>query len=180
MPDINMQTAYTWAIELADTSNLRLSIDVSQAAQLVNKINEVLGEYINKDIKSSGSGLFEYFSTIAKDIIFSRIDDLCRSELDNQINESQRISIALRLWSGCISAAKTIAFETRDGIMTPEMRKQIFISIDSVAITDSVFCLGVESAPEYKKNHQQCYSFVGVPTSSHVRKYPNEYLKYSF
>lgn len=67
-----------------------------------------------------------------------------------------------------------------DGITTPEMRRQIFSDIDSIAMADSIFCLGVESAPVYKKIHQQCYSFVGVPGTSHVRKYSNEYLKDSF
>jgi hypothetical protein len=180
MPDTNMQTAYIWATELADIANLRLSIEIHQAAEFVNKINELVVKYINKDIESSGSGLFENFSIITKDIIFHRLDDLCRNQLGDQINENQRISIALRLWSGCISAAKTITLETRDGKMTPDTRKQIFRDIDNVAITDSIFCLGVESAPAYKKIHQQCYSFVGVPGTSHVRKHPNEYLKDSF
>jgi hypothetical protein len=176
MPDTNMQTAYNWASELADTSNLRLSVNIPQAAQFANVINELLGEYINKDIKSSGPGLFENFSIMAKEVIFRRLDDLCRNLLDDQTSESQRVSIALRLWSGCLSAAKTIAIETRDGITTPEIRRQIFSDIDSVAMADSIFCLGVESAPAYKKIHQQCYSFVGIPGISHVRKHPNEYL----
>lgn len=180
MPDTNMQTAYIWATELADTSNLRLSIEIPQAAQFVNKINELLGKYINRDIESSGTGLFEKFSIITKDVIFHRLDDLCRNQLGDQISENQRISIALRLWSGCISAAKTIALETRDGKMTPDIRRQFFNNIDNVAMTDSIFCLGVESAPAYKKIHQQSYSFVGIPGTSHVRKHPNEYLKDSF
>ena len=180
MPDTNMQTAYNWASELADTSNLRLSVNIPQAAQFANQINELLGEYINKDIKSSGTGLFENFSIMIKEVILRRLDDLYRNLLDDQISENQRVSIALRLWSGCISAAKMIAIETRDGIITPEKRKQIFGDIDSLAMVDPIFCLGVESAPAYKKIHQQCYSFVGVPGTSHVRKCSNEYLKDSF
>lgn len=180
MPDTNMQPAYIWATELADTVNLRLSIDVTQAAQFANQINELLVKCINEDIKSSGSGLFENFSIMTKEVLFRRLDDLCRSLLDNLIDESQRVSIALRVWSGCLSAAKTIAIETRDGTMTTEKRKEIFRDIERLVMADSIFCLGVESAPAYKKIHQQCYSFVGVPGTSHVRKYPNEYLKYSF
>lgn len=180
MSDTNMQTAYDWASELADTSNLRLSLNIPQAAQFANQINELLGEYINKDIKSSGPGLFENFSIMTKEVIFRRLDVLCRNLLDDQISESQRVSIALCLWSGCLSAAKTIAIETQDGITTPETRKQIFSDIESLAMADSIFCLDVESAPAYKKIHQQCYSFVGVPGISHVRKHLNEYLTDSF
>ncbi|MGC1133594.1 MAG: hypothetical protein WA941_12290 [Nitrososphaeraceae archaeon] len=176
MPDTNIQTAYIWATKLADTSNLRLSIEIPQAAQFVNKLNELIGKFINKDIESSGTGLFENFSIMTKDVIFHRLDDLCRNQLGYQISENQRISVALRLMSGCISAAKTIALETRDGKMTPDTRKQFFSSIDNVAMTDSIFCLGVESAPAYKKIHQQCYSFIGILGTSHVRKHSNEYL----
>jgi hypothetical protein len=53
----------------------------------------------------------------------------------------------IRLGSGCLSAAKTVAIETRDGIMTPGKREEIFRDIDSLAIADSIFCLDVESAP---------------------------------
>jgi hypothetical protein len=180
MPDTNIQTAYNWASELADTSYLRLSVNIPQAAQFANQINELLEEYINKDIKSAGTGLFENFSVIVKDIIFHRLDHLFRKQFHDQIDVSQRVSIALRLWSGCLSSAKTIALETRDGITTPEKRRQIFEVIDSLAMADSIFCLGVESAPAFKKIHQQCYAFVGIPGTSHVRKYPNEYLKDSF
>ena len=66
---------------------------------------------------------------MTKEVLFRRLDDLCRSLLDNLIDESQRVSIALRLWSGCLSAAKTIAIETRNGTMTPEKRKEIFRDI---------------------------------------------------
>lgn len=154
MHDTNMQTAYNWASELADTSNLRLSVNIPQAAQFANQINELLGEYINKDIESSSTGLFKNFSIMTKEVIFHRLDDLCRNQLGDQISENQRISIALRLWSGCISAAKTIALETLDGKMTPDTRRQFFNNVDNVAMTDSIFCLGVESAPAYKKIHQ--------------------------
>ena len=56
MPDTNMQTAYIWATELADTVKHRLSLDVTQAAQFANQINELLVKCINKDIESSGLG----------------------------------------------------------------------------------------------------------------------------
>ena len=43
MSDSNM---HIWATESADTSNLRLSIDIPQAAQFANQINELLGRGI--------------------------------------------------------------------------------------------------------------------------------------
>ena len=53
MLDTNMQTAYIWATKLADTSTLRLSIEIPQAAQFVNKINELLDVIGNRLMKTS-------------------------------------------------------------------------------------------------------------------------------
>jgi hypothetical protein len=52
-------------------------------------------------------------------------------------NTRTRVSISLRLWSGCMSAAKTIAQETRSGPNTPEGRRRIFAEIiDPIAEND--------------------------------------------
>lgn len=36
-----------------------------------------------------------------------------------------RVAMALRLWAGCLLAAKTITFDTRSGPNTLEMRGQL-------------------------------------------------------
>ncbi len=143
---------------------------------MVLEINEMLGNYINNDCKSGGTGLFEYFSETIKEIILNRIDDIVRHYNTHETNEKYRKSIGLRLWSGCLSAAKVIALETRDGPNPPEMRAESFQEIDIIADRDSIFCAGVESAPLFKEYNQQCYSFNGVPSTSPVRRYPNDYL----
>jgi hypothetical protein len=177
MPDTNMNTAYSWACQLADISQLQLAADdITKATNLVIKINKVLGDYIDKDKNSNGTGLFESFSTYMKEVILNRIDDLCRQYDFNVKSEQLRKSFGLRIWSGCISAAKTISLETMDGPNTPDLRTSIFQKLDSIANNDPIFRLGVECTPLFKKYHQQCYSFNGVPLSSAVRKYPNEYL----
>ncbi len=83
-----------------------------------------------------------------------------------------RLNIALRLWAGCISAAKTIANETMSGQNTPERRGEIMRDIDQVAGTDAIYAAGVEAAPSFKKLRNQGYSFDGVPNGSLVRRYP--------
>jgi len=143
---------------------------------MVLEINEMLGNYINNDCKSGGTGLFEYFSETIKEIILNRIDDIVRHYNTHETNEKYRKSIGLRLWSGCLSAAKVIALETRDGPNPPEMRAESFQEIDIIADRDSIFRAGVESAPLFKEYNQQCYSFNGVPSTSPVRRYPNDYL----
>jgi hypothetical protein len=151
-------------------------MDINERTRLVLEINEMLGYYINNDCKSGGTGLFEYFSEIIKEIVINRVDDIVRRYNTHASNEKYRKSIGLRLWSGCLSAAKVIALETRDGLNTPKMRAESFQDIDVTADRDSIFYAGVESATLFKKYSQQCYSFNGVPLSSPVRRYPNDYL----
>jgi hypothetical protein len=85
--------------------------------------------------------------------------------------ELDRVSIALRLWAGCIMAAKAIAFETRSGANTTSGRTQEFTVIDQWAGEDRLFRAGVEAAPAFKTGREQKYSLDGVPTDSSVRRY---------
>jgi hypothetical protein len=171
-----MGTVYLWASKLVDSSQLKVTMDINERTQLVLEINEMLGNYIYSDCQSGGTGLFENFSEIIKEIVLNRVDDIVRRYNTHEPNEGYRKSIGLRLWSGCLSAAKMIALETRDRSNTPKMRAESFQVIDVIADRDSIFCSGVESAPLFKKYNQQCYSFNGVPLSSPLRRYPNEYL----
>jgi len=176
MPDTNMRTVYLLASKLADSSQFTVTMNINERTRLVLEINEMFGYYINNDRKSGGTGLFEYFSEIIKEIVPNRVDDIVRRYNTQETNEKNRKSIGLRLWSGCLSAAKVISLETHDGSNSPKMRAESFHDIDVTADLDSIFCSGVESAPLFKKYSQQCYSFNGVPLSSPVRRYPNEYL----
>jgi hypothetical protein len=85
--------------------------------------------------------------------------------------ELDRVAIALMLWSGCITAAKAIAFETRSGKNTIAGRAQEFAAIDSLAAQDALFCAGVEAAPAFKTQRGQTYSLEGVPQASPVHRY---------
>ena len=87
--------------------------------------------------------------------------------------DRNRINIALRLWSGCISAAKTIALQTKSGLNTPQIRGLLFSKkIDPTAQMDAIYREGVEAAPSFKSLRKEEYSFEGVPETSVVRKYP--------
>ncbi|MDP9290319.1 MAG: hypothetical protein M3P08_19275 [Thermoproteota archaeon] len=55
MPDTNMGTVYLWASELADLSQLKVTMDIIERTRLVLEINEMLGNYINNDCKSGGT-----------------------------------------------------------------------------------------------------------------------------
>ena len=71
MRDTNMRTVYLWASELADSSQLKITMDIKERTGLVLEINEMLGYYINNDCKSGRTGLFEFFSKIIKEIVLN-------------------------------------------------------------------------------------------------------------
>jgi hypothetical protein len=71
-------------------------------------------------------------------------------------------NVIFRWWSGCLSMAKTIAFETRDGPVTPKYRKKAAISIRRKCIRDRVFADGVAAAPAFRRLRRQGYSFEGI------------------
>jgi hypothetical protein len=82
-----------------------------------------------------------------------------------------RAAVALRLWAGCLMAAKTIAVETRSGPNTAAGRTELFAMIDQLAAADPVFCAGVEAAPSFKRLRNQTFSLDGVPADSAVRRF---------
>jgi hypothetical protein len=73
------------------------------------------------------------------------------------------VSCVMRMWSGCLASAKTIALETRSGPNTPEKREKTFWKIDARAIRDPYYFMGVSSSTVFKKLRKQEYSLDGVP-----------------
>ena len=88
------------------------------------------------------------------------------SFLTDKISEISKKGVILRLWSGCLDAAKSAATETLDGTTSPETRKEHFFQIDVFARWDSIYRAGVETAPALKKRRKQYYSFDGYPDHS--------------
>ena len=82
-----------------------------------------------------------------------------------------RVSVALRLWAGCMSAAKTIAFKTRSGVNTVADRTRIMGYIEQQVAVDEVYRAGVEAAPDFKRLRRQTVSFEGVPPGAAVLRY---------
>jgi hypothetical protein len=68
-----------------------MTLDINECTQLILEINEVVGRYINYDLKS---GLF--VSWILKEVFLNRIDDLVRHYIPDETNEKYRKSIGLR------------------------------------------------------------------------------------
>ena len=119
-----------------------------------------------------------------------RLDDIARISmafLTEQMDDKTRKNILLRLWTGCIEAAKAIQFNyvagIKDGVVveapiTHEYRQAIFTSLtDLQSRIDLIYRACVEAAPAYKKLLKEYYSFNGIPSNSIIRRFSNEYNK---
>lgn len=101
------------------------------------------------------------------------------SYLTEQIDEIPRKNILLRLWTGCMEAAKAIRFNYVAGIRTEvvieppisiEYHQSLFNLIDLLSKTDLIYASGVEAASAYKKVVKEYYSLKGDPPNSTLRK----------
>ena len=186
MSDSNMLTTYSWAASLFQQELPSSLIDVEKRAKLVNEINAPLLQG-NSRTSLLVNLMLTDLDRREKD---RRLDDIAQTSLTyltEQIDNKLRKNILLRLWTGCMEAAKAIRFSyvagIRDGVVieapiTHEYRQALFTSlIDLLSKVDIVYAAGVEAAPVYKKLVKEYYSFAGVPPNSIVRRYSNEYQK---
>jgi hypothetical protein len=143
MSDSNMLTAYSWAAGLFQQQLPSSLIDIEKRAKLVNEINGPLVRGNNPLV---------------------RLNDIARISMDfltEQMDDKVRKNILLRLWTGCIEAAKAIQFNyvagIKDGVVveapiTHEYHQALFTSlIDLQSRIDLIYGAGVEAAPAYKK-----------------------------
>ncbi|MCW3992613.1 MAG: hypothetical protein NWE79_07875 [Candidatus Bathyarchaeota archaeon] len=159
-----MDTALRWADELGPPPQLPLSLqNVEQRAKLVDAIDGPL-------IQNS---LLMRLSNEEKAMRLMDVAKISKKYITDVDDEKIRINISLRLWSGCLSAAKMIDRRTMSGPNTPDKRIFAFSrKIDPLARSDPIYCAGVEAAPSFKKLRKELYFFDGVPQNSAVRKYP--------
>jgi hypothetical protein len=160
--DPNMVLALHFARTLGPTPPLPESLQrVERRAELVHRIDAPLVAHLDLvDVVGR-------IATRVRDII--RVTPEFMPDVEDPID---RLNIALRLWSGCLSAAKTIAYETRSGPNDAALRARIMPEVDTIARGDPIYAAGVESAPAFKRLRGQGYSLEGVPENSPVRRYP--------
>jgi hypothetical protein len=92
----------------------------------------MISESINKDIKTgSKTGQLHSLDNDNRQQLFEDIIQIiCKHEYNCAIDKNNLLSVAFRLWAGCLSAAKTIAHGTRDRRNTAEIRDSKFKLID--------------------------------------------------
>jgi hypothetical protein len=166
MQDPNMETALMWAEEIGPVRELPSSLidDVTKRAELVNLVDPVLVQ----------NSLLPNLTDEEKQRRIHEITKIGRSHITEHLEDAEIASILLRLWSGCVMAAKTIAHETRSGPNTPEMRGYIFKNmLDPICLRDPIFSAGIEAAPAFKELRKEPYSFDGIPTNSVVKIHLN-------
>lgn len=162
MPDVNMALARELAEALGPAPPLPASLeDIAARARFLDSVDgplvygtspEECALYIARRLKEIAASSGQYMPDIA--------------------DAPVRINITLRLWAGCLSAAKTIAAETMDGPNSPETRGLLFSKvIDPTAAMDPIYRAGVEAAPSFKRIRKQEFSLEGVPAESPVRRY---------
>jgi hypothetical protein len=125
-----------------------------------------LVDAIDGSLVTTAGDLVDITRQIAQQI--RRIEEGSRRFMPDVPDTMVRINIGLRLWSGCLSAAKTIAHDTRSGPNTPALRGRLMPEIDRIAATDAIYAAGVEAAPAFKRLRGQTYSVEGVPAGSLV------------
>jgi hypothetical protein len=161
--DPNMDTAIQWANVIGPPPSLPASIlDVRERAKLVNCVDSPLigGSFLH-NLKPEESTQRLNF-----------VAELARSFVLDLNNHDEIKNLTLRLWAGCMSAAKEIAASTMSGLNTPERRRLIFSQmIDRLCENDRIYEAGVEAAPSLKNLRGEIYSLEGVPENSPVRRY---------
>jgi hypothetical protein len=160
--DLTMTILYRWARQCGNISRLpdSLKLDCINRCHLVQFVNQQLLKIRTTSI---------HFPKILMDPdererfiqILEEDEDTVRSILDNGYSDSERKNIALRLWTGCLCAAKecrrtSIAEHNPDGTTksesqyTPEMRAESFKMIMITSREDPIYEAGIEAAPVWE------------------------------
>ena len=161
MVDLNMDMALKWANEIDICPKLPSSLqDISVRKELILELDKPFLAQALLD------GCHDILSIERKNQCFNEISQISKRFIFDVDDEKTRTNICLRLWSGCLSGAKTIALETNEGPVTPEYRAVVYNKIMDLAQNDPIFLAGAEVAVDFKKTRNEGYSFEGLPEDS--------------
>jgi hypothetical protein len=172
MADPNMAIVYGWAEQIGRPPAIPSSMkEPRNVAKFVDFVDRTV--FANSE--------FWEFNTMERQKFFEDMAERTKTHLSDIQDGNQRINVTLRLWSSCLSAAKTMrktyVIPYPDGrlheeLYTPQMRQDTFKVIESIANKDEIYRLGVEAAPLFIKEVRGQEIFTdGVPPDSIVMKY---------
>ena len=114
------------------------------AEELTKPAREVLTTFVGFDLPVQCMALLARLSGNAE------LQRLTAWFLNDVPDYPSRLGLSLRLYTGYLSAAKTIAWGVTGGKHTAVTRAASIAAIEAIARNDLVFKAGVEMAPQYK------------------------------
>lgn len=179
--DPNMSIAYEFSNLLGPIDSLPESLkemDVKRAKYL---------DFVDKKM-IAGSKLWELNNEQQIESFLAKVDKESIQWIYDVADHRQRINITLRLWAGCVAAAKLLGkryvrgwgdLDIIEDEITPNMREKDFKqSIDPKALSDPIYYAGVEAAPILQRLRNEPIFMDGVPSESPVMNFldPNKQL----
>jgi hypothetical protein len=160
--DLTMTILYQWAKEFGDIVQVpdSLRLDCMKRCHIVQFVNQQLLKIRTTNIHFPKI----LFHPDEKDRfirILEENEDTIQSILNDVWNDRQRGNIALRLWTGCLCAAKecrrtSVSEHNPDGTTkraspyTPDLRAESFEKIMMTSSKDPIYEAGVETAPVWE------------------------------
>src|SRR6185437_11076515 len=96
--------------------------------------------------------------------------------LQIEIDKKYKLNPSLRLWAGCLDAAKKLSLKTQSGPNTRKIRSSVFTErIDILASKDPIYRKGVEIACMWQPD--PTISFDGVHDASPARSYEEDWIR---
>ena len=162
-----MKTALKWANELGPVPSLPRSLkDVDKCANLVRAINT------QNFVRTLLADSYKNLSYEEKQNCLYELTEISKEYLPDVNDAYFRANVSLRLWSGCLSGAKTISLKTLDGPNTPEKRVASNKYIENIAKDDVVYRAGAVASYTFKKiiGEKEDCRFDGLPSDSILLK----------
>jgi len=93
-----------------------------------------------------------------------------------KIDKKYKLNLSLRLWAGCLDAAKKLSLKTQSGPNTRKIRSSVFTErIDILASKDPIYGKGVEISCMWQPD--PTISFDGVHDASPARSYEEDWIR---
>lgn len=165
-PNMNM----CWALGMSFCGDASIPIpeklvDLTERARFLNEIDGSMVSDFNLPLPDMCSHIGQHIKKVAME---------CWKWFPSTWTIFNQLGFSLRLWAGCMDAAKTIAYKTAASVNDDGDERQRLISlIEGKSKYDLVYGAGVEAAPAFKRlRKQRVYAEIRPATSLEVAPIP--------